>query len=177
MKLILSFSGRAKGNCDCIADFLSEKEDRVVHFRELNVHGCSNCAYECFDGACKYRSDDLFALYESMLSFDKVVLIVPMYCGHPSSLYFVFNERGQDYFMHRDTYEAIVKKLYIIGVYGSEKETPDFIPCLSKWFEGFPYINRVLGIERHVYGQKLQDSILNVEEVKEQIRAFMEENG
>lgn len=103
-------------------------------------------------------------------------MIVPMYCGHPSSLYFVFNERGQDYFMHRDTYEAIAKKLYIIGVYGSEKETPDFIPCLLKWFEGSPYKNRVLGIERHVYGQKLQDSILNAKEVKKQIGAFMEEN-
>lgn len=177
MKLILSFSGRANGNCDSIADFISEKGDQVVYFRDLNAHPCSNCAYECFDGECGYRSNDIYALYESMPRYDKIVFIVPMYCGHPSSLYFIFNERGQDYFMHHDTYEAIISKLFIIGVCGREETTPDFIPCLAKWFDGSPYENRVLGIERHIYGQKLHDYILEVEELKNQIRTFMERNG
>ena len=37
---------------------------------------------------------------------------------NPSALYFILNERCQDYFMHNESrYEEIVEKLYIIGVY------------------------------------------------------------
>lgn len=173
MKLIISFSGRANGNCDQIASFIAAQNDQIVHFRELNIHSCSDCAYECFDEACKYRNDGLYDLYEDMRHCDQVVLIVPIYCSNPSSLYFVFNERCQDYFMHNDTYEAILQRLYIIGIYGKKETAPDFIPCFEKWFAGSPYGDRVLGIERHTYGQKLDDSILDVEEVKARIEAFL----
>lgn len=172
MKLIISFSGRSNGNCDQVASFISTKKDRIVHFRELNIHSCANCDYECFNQECKYRDDDIYALYESMLSYDKVILLVPMYCGNPSSLYFIFSERYQDYFMH-NTDEAILQKLYIIGIYGKKETAPDFIPCLEKWFADSPHANRVLGIERHPYGQKMSDSILDIEDVKMQIEAFM----
>ena len=75
--------------------------------------------------------------------------------------------------MHNETYEEIVKRLYIIGVCGDENKTPDFVPCLEKWFDGTTYSGRVLGIQRHLYGLKMQDSILNVQEVKEQINSFL----
>ena len=173
MKLIISFSGRNNGNCDEIAAYISEEKDAIVYLRELNVHACSDCNYECFCGDCKYREDDVYKLYESMFNYDKVVLIVPMYCGNPSSLYFKFNERGQDYFMHNEgCYEDIISKLYIIGVYGDKEKTPDFIPCLEKWFEGTAYKSRVLGIERHKYGQRMEDKILDVEEVRENLKVF-----
>ena len=174
MKLIISFSGRANGNCDQIASFVSTQNDRIVHFRDLKVHSCSDCEYECFNRECKYRTDGIYALYENMLSFDKVILIVPMYCGNPSSLYFIFNERCQDYFMHNNTYEAIIQKLYIIGVYGKKETTPDFIPCFEKWFDRSPYKNRVLGIERHLYWQKINDNILEVAAEKKRITAFFQ---
>lgn len=174
MNLIISFSGRADGNCDRVAEFISSPEDKTVHFRELDVHPCCGCEYECFSGDCKYRSDDIYGLYSEMPKYDKVVLIVPMYCGNPSSLYFICNERCQDYFMHNNTYDEIIKRLYIIGIYGRADETPDFIPCLEKWFDCSPYQNRVLGIERHLYGQTLGDSILDVEEITDKLRAFIE---
>lgn len=173
MKLIISFSGRTNGNCDQIASFVAEKSDSVVLFRELQTHPCSHCEYECFDGECRYRADDIYALYESMQHYDKVVLIVPIYCSNPSSLYFIFNERSQDYFMHNDMYDGILQKLYIIGVYGSNETSPDFIPCLEKWFYGSPYTKRVLSVQRHLYGQKLHDCILDIEEVKAQIGFFL----
>ena len=176
MKLIISFSGRANGNCDQIAVFVSDRNDRVVHFRELNVHACSDCEYECFDGECKYRTDDTYTLYEDMLHYDKVILIVPMYCGNPSALYFIFNERCQDYFMCNDTYDAIIKRLYIIGVYGKQESNPDFIPCLEKWFDNSPYKNRVLGIERRLYEQKLNDNILDIETERIRIEDFLKGN-
>lgn len=173
-QLIISFSGRKSGNCDEIATYISTDSDNIVYFRELKVHECNDCNYECFKSHCKYREDDVYKLYESMPQFDKVIFVVPMYCGNPSSLYFKFNERGQDYFMHNEgCYEDIISKLYIIGVYGDKEKIPDFIPCFEKWFEGTAYRDHVLGIERHKYGQKMEDKILDVEEVREMLKAFV----
>ncbi|MBR3840332.1 MAG: flavodoxin family protein [Erysipelotrichales bacterium] len=173
MNLIISFSARTNGNCDEIASYVSSNNDKIIYFRNTNNSPCSNCNYECFDGECIYRNDDVYSIYEEMVSYDKVILIVPMYGGNPSSLYFIFNERSQDYFMHNDNYEEIIKRLYIIGVYGSKEEYPDFIPCLEKWFVDSTYNDRVLGIERHLYNQQLNDSVLAIKQVKDVIVEFM----
>ena len=173
MDLIISFSARSGGNCGSIAEYISSPGDRIVHFRELDYHPCSDCAYECFSGECKYRDDDIYALYSSMLDYGRVVLIVPMYCGNPGSLYFIFNERCQDYFMHNDTYGEFLRRLHIIAVYGSAEESPDFVPFFEKWFSSSAHTDRVLGIERHRYGQKMSDSILDVEEVRTKLDTFM----
>ena len=176
MNLVISFSGREKGNCDKIAQYISSKDDLIVYFRNLNVHDCSGCNYECFVEKCKFHQDDIYKLYESMPDYEKIILIVPIYCGNPSSLYFKFNERSQDFFMHNEErYEEIVSKLYIIGVYGSKKENLDFIPCLAKWFEYNQINNRVLGIERHKYNQKITDNILDVEEVRIMLTSFIQQ--
>lgn len=173
-KLLICFSARRDGNCDVIAKHLSKEEDKIIYFRDLNIHSCSNCDYECFDNCCKYRDDDIYSLYEEMQNYQKVVLIVPMYCVNPSSLYFIFNERSQDYFMHNeDKYENLVKRLFIIGIYGDSEKSPDFIPCFEKWFNGTRYTNHVLGIERHKYNLKLKDSILEAEELKTVIEEFI----
>ena len=76
--------------------------------------------------------------------------------------------------MHNETCDEIAKRLYIIGVYGDEKATPDFIPCLEKWFDGTTYRGRVLGIQRHLYGQKMEDNLLDVQEVKDNINHFLQ---
>ena len=145
-KLLISFSARENGNCD----------------------------YECFSDYCKYHNDDIYNLYDEMNDYQKIVLIVPMYCGNPTSLYFVFNERCQDYFMHNeDKYENIIKRLFIIGIYGDKEQSPEFIPCLEKWFNGSKCPNHVLGIERHKYNLKLKDSILAVDEIKKSISEFI----
>ena len=107
-----------------------------------------------------------------------VILIVPMYCGNPASLYFIFHERCQDYFSHNESrYEEVVKRLYIIGVYGKAETSPDFVSCLEKWFEGSGYSGRVLGIERHLYGQKMGDRVLDAAEVTEKIGQFLKQEG
>lgn len=173
-KLIISFSGRKDGNCDRVAEYIAKDADKIVFFRDMDVHRCSNCEYECFSDYCKYHEDEIWQLYESMHNYDKVILVVPMYCGNPSSLYFVFNERCQDYFMHHgDKYEDIISRLYIIGIYGSSENTPDFVPCFEKWFYESPYSGHVLGIERHKYEQKLGDYVLDVEQVRRDIDEFM----
>lgn len=174
MKLIIDFSARAEGNCGDIARCIAAPGDRVVHYRELQARGCAECDYECFQGACKYRGDGVYALYESMAQFDRVILIVPMYCGNPSSLYFAFNERGQDFFRSEEAYDEVVRRLYVIGVYGSADETPDFVPCLEKWFACTGYTGRVLGLERRKYGQKMADRLLDVQEVREKLEQFLQ---
>ncbi len=174
MQLIISFSARAGGNSDQIAKYIAKDGDKIVYFRDMQAHSCSNCNYECFDGTCKYRDDGIYDLYAKMLNYQKVILVVPMYCGNPASLYFVFNERCQDFFMQKgDTYDSLISRLFIIGIYGEMETSPDFIPCLEKWFYRSRYSNRVLGIERHKYGLKLKDAVLKVEEIKNKILEFV----
>lgn len=69
----------------------------------------------------------------------------------------------------------ILQKLYIIGIYGKKETTQVFIHCLEKWFAVSPYANRVLGIERHKYEQKMSDCILAVDEAKMRILIFVKD--
>ena len=172
MKLIISFSARKDGNCDSIADFIKSENDRVVALCELSIHQCASCDYECMTGKCRYREDDIYDLFASMQKYDKIIMIVPMYCGNPSSLYFLLNERSQDYFMNNADYEEIVRKLFFVGVYGDRNQNPDYLNIFEKWFEGTGISGHVLGIERHKFGQKMQDSILDVAEVRRSLLSF-----
>lgn len=72
-----------------------------------------------------------------------------------------------------DDYMAFAEMLFIIGVYGSSKETPDFIRCLKKWFEGTPFMHHVLGIERHLYQQGIEDKITDVVAIQRALQAFL----
>lgn len=174
MKLFVSFSARDTGNCGKIIEFLKAPQDKVICYKDLKTHHCGNCDYECMSTRCKYRGDDVFGLYDSFLEYEKVILLVPMYCGNPSSLYFSFNERGQDFFMRRERdYLSIAEKLFIIGIYGSKDESPDFIRGLEKWFEGTPFRDHVLGLERHLYNQRMDDSVLDIAAVRDALKRFV----
>ena len=174
MNLIISFSARSTGNCGRIAEYIRAPGDKLVHFKDMHSHSCSNCDYECFHGVCKYREDDIYSLFDSMQGYDKIILIIPMYCGNPSSLYFIFNERSQDYFSHNsDTYKDIEQKLYIIGVYGSQTETPHFLSHFKMWFETQSPDEHILGVERRVFQQKMKDCILDIEVIRNRISAFI----
>ncbi len=174
MNLIISFSARTTGNCGEVANYILTPGDKLIHFKDLNVHCCSNCEYECFNVACKFRDDDMYALYDSMQEYDKIILIVPMYCGNPSSLYFTFTERSQDYFFHNgETYKLIEEKLYIIGIYGSQKESPCFLAHFEQWFDSQSPIQHVLGIERHKFNQKMVDSVLDLAVVRNEVKSFV----
>ena len=76
--------------------------------------------------------------------------------------------------MHREEeYESFLEKLFIIGVYGSNEESPDFKRCLEKWFEGTFYKHHVLGLERHLYRQSIDDSIIDIEAVRTALYEFI----
>ncbi|SHJ90152.1 NADPH-dependent FMN reductase [Hathewaya proteolytica DSM 3090] len=174
MKLIISFSGRENGNCKALAEYISKTNDKIIDFKSLDIHGCSNCEYECFTNKCKYRDDDIYSLYNGMVNYDKVILIVPIYCGNPSSLYYIFNERSQNYFMHNEEkYNDIVNRLFFIGVYGSCEEAPDFLDVFEKWFDCADSKKHILGIERHKYNEKINDCIVDATGVKEIVDEFL----
>lgn len=74
MNMVISFSGRENGNCDNISKYIASKGDSIIYFRNLNIHDCSGCKYECFKGYCKYRQDDIYIYI--YITFTKVCLVM-----------------------------------------------------------------------------------------------------
>lgn len=170
--IYISFSGRNNGNCFDIASHLMKKNDKYIAFKDISYNPCSNCEYQCFKGICKYRNDDIYKLIQSSLTYKNLVLLVPMYCSNPSSLYFTFLERMQDYFNNNsDKWNIFIKKLKIIAIFGSEKETPLFIPTLLQLVDGNN--NQILKIERHKYNLKINDKVIENNELLNKIDSFI----
>lgn len=170
--IYISFSGRSNGNCCDIAHHLMRRKDKLVLFKDISYNACSKCEYECFNGVCKYRNDDIYKLIQLALSYKSIVLIVPMYCSNPSALYFIFLERMQDFFNNNtDKWDMFVKKVRIIAIFGSEKEFPLFIPTLLQLVNGDN--SKILKIERHKYNLKLNDSVLENKELLSIIDSFI----
>lgn len=170
--LFVSFSGRKNGNCSDIAQYLIKENDKLILFKNIFYNPCSKCNYECFNSVCKYRYDDVYDLLESTNNYKKIVFIVPMYCGNPSSLYFVLNERMQDYFNHNeDKWDSFTNKLHFICIYGSDEETPYFINNFNNLVNDS---SKILKLERHKYNLKMNDMILSNSELIKLIDEFKE---
>lgn len=104
---------------------------------------------------------------------DKIFYIVPMYCGNPSALYFIMNEKSQAYFMQNEkSYDDFIRKLFVIGVYGNRMDYPDFEQTFARNYAFSEPEKHILGLERHQYGHKMQDYLLNEDEVKEKLKVF-----
>lgn len=174
MNIIVSFSGRKDGNCDTIATYISAKDDLILFMREISTQPCAGCDYECMSGRCKWRGDGIYSFFEKLTLADRIFFIVPMYCGNPSALYFIMNERCQDYFMQNENqYEKIIEKLHIIGVYGNAKECPDFLTFFARQYQFENAEEHILGLERHKYNQKMKDLLLDEEDVKLKLNGFI----
>lgn len=174
MNIIVSFSGRRDGNCDSIAKYISSKDDLLLFMREISTQPCAGCDYECMSGQCKYHSDGMYSFFDRFSLADKIFFIVPMYCGNPSALYFIMNERCQEYFMQNEShYEKMVEKLYIIGVYGNAEDYPDFLNSFARQYDFEDVERHILGLERHKYNQKMKDFLLNEDDVKTKLNEFI----
>ena len=134
--------------------------DTFINFKDLFINPCNKCNYECMTiNKCKYRHDDVYNLLNNSIMYNKIIFVVPMYCGNPSSLYFTLMERMQDYFNNNeDNYPTFISKLHIIGIYGSDEENPLFIPLISNILTD---INKCLPIQRHKYEIKMSDSVMD----------------
>lgn len=170
--IYISFSGRAEGNCFDIAHHLMNKKDTFIPFKDISYNPCSNCNYECFKGACKYRDDEIYSLIETSLTYKNIILLVPMYCSNPSSMYFVFNERMQDYFnVNKDKWNTFIDKIKIFAIFESEEETPLFIPTLLQLINGNK--DKLLKIEINKYKLKITDKIIDNKILLKEIDDFL----
>ena len=158
--LYVSFSARSNGNSENIIKYMSEDNDTFISFKDLFINSCNKCNYECMTvNKCKYRHDDIYNLIEISLKYNKIIFVVPMYSGNPSSLYFTLMERMQDYFNNNEiNYPIFIDKLHLIGIYGSNEETPYFIHVISSILDDF---NKCLPIQRHKYEIKMNDLVIN----------------
>lgn len=170
--LFISFSARDFGNCYDVAHYKMSENDKYVAFKDLSFHSCSKCDYECFTKKCKYRNDDIYNLINTSLNYKNIILLVPMYCSNPSSLYFVFNERMQDYFNgNNDKWDDFQNKIKIIAIFGSKEETPLFVPTLLNLVKGNK--NKLLKIEKHKYKLKFNDKVIDNKQLIKEIDNFM----
>lgn len=170
--IYISFSGRAEGNCFDIAHHLMNKKDTFIPFKDISYNPCSNCNYECFKGACKYRDDEIYSLIETSLTYKNIILLVPMYCSNPSSLYFIFSERMQDFFNNNSNkWNTFIKKLKIVAIFGSEEETPLFVSTLLQLVNGDN--SKILKIERHKFNIKMDDKVTENKELLNKIDSFI----
>ena len=172
--VILSFSGRANGNCDQIARHVqSITGGQILSFAELNVHPCGKCRYECFEcGAdCPHIGDDLRQLYESVLQSEFACYILPNYCDYPNANFFAFNERSLCVFSGREdllnSYFAVPKKFIVIS--GGEQES--FRAVLLQHAEN----PDILFLNAKDYGRKsISGDLMQSPEVIAKIESFIE---
>jgi len=122
---IISFSGRADGNCHDITSVVSQallNEHHVAAFELCGseVSPCGNCGYSCFSDnqACPMSSDDVAKIYDCVCSSELAYYIVPNYCDYPGSLFFILNERGQSFFSNDpnrlELYLKIEKRFIVV---------------------------------------------------------------
>lgn len=174
--LYISFSARSNGNSENIIKYMMNDNDTFISFKDLFINSCNKCNYECMSiNKCKYRHDDIYNLLDVSISHNKIVFVVPMYCGNPSSLYFTLMERMQDYFSNNEiNYSSFINKLHIIGIYGSNEESPFFIPLISSILND---MNKCLPIQRHKYEIKMSDSVMNNKYIVTLIDAYKKNMG
>lgn len=146
-KIFVSFSGRAGGISDFVANNFKKEDDQIYFYRNLNIHSCSLCQYECFYNKCSYENDDSFLFFEVLNKSKEVVFIIPMYCSNAPSLFYKFSERSQAYFnKNEENYKNIKSKTKIILIFGSNDEYPSF----SKNFYDFvENQSKIFMLERH----------------------------
>lgn len=166
---VISFSGRANGNCSQIADYLKEihgGDTQLYKFSDFSISPCGCCDHQCFaDQPCPHINDMEVTLQEAVTNSDRTYFIVPNYCGYPCSNFFVFNERCVCWTWGRqdrvDAYNAAEKKFIVVSNSGAD----NFKQAFS--YHGAKEEN-ILFLGSRKYGNPLMAS----EEAKAEVKAF-----
>ncbi len=112
MRRLLAIYGspRKTGNSERLLDFFLEKIDITIweverlYLREMNFSYCTECGGCEKTGRCILQ-DDMQPVYEKLLSYERVVLSLPVFFLGPPSLAKAFIDRGQ----------ALWVKKYMLG--------------------------------------------------------------
>lgn len=134
---IVNFSGRKDGSCREISRVIAashpEDETAVFDFCDIKLEPCGRCEYDCFspEKQCPYQRDGVYDMYDRITQSELAYFILPNYCDYPNANYFIFNERSQCYFQHReqllDEYLSVKKRFVVV----SNTQKQNFITALS----------------------------------------------
>jgi multimeric flavodoxin WrbA len=177
--LVVNFSGKISvGNGESIGRFICDASchaPQLINYRDLRIHACSCCNYECFldNNHCRYITDDLVALYDSILCADKVFFIIPVYSDYPCSNYFSFRERSQCYFDETsfEKYQNLNIKFVVIANNGFEN-------TVQVIHSDFPLLDdkTILQLSSERYNTKsINGDLLQYDDVRERILGFMDD--
>jgi len=112
MRRLLAIYGspRKNGNSERLLDFFlgridtSSWEVERLYLREMNFSYCTECGGCEKTGRCILQ-DDMQPVYEKLLSYERVLIVLPVFFLGPPSLAKAFIDRGQ----------ALWVKKYILG--------------------------------------------------------------
>lgn len=82
--LLVNGSPRKHGNTDILLDKVAEgihsagREAEIIHLSDLDIHPCIGCGHCESEGLCVI-DDDMTALYEKLVTADRVVIGTPVY--------------------------------------------------------------------------------------------------
>ena len=166
---IISFSGRANGNCSAISAYLKElygDSAEEYRFADFSITPCGCCDHQCFQGKnCPHIGDMEVTLLEAVASSDLAYFIVPNYCGYPCSNFFVFHERCVCWTWGRqdraDAYGHTRKKFIVVSNSGED----NFRQVFRYQGSGEPDI---LFLGSRKYG----NSIMASQEARETVKIF-----
>lgn len=171
-KIFVSFSGRVGGISDFVANNFKKESDQILFYRNLNIHSCSLCQYECFYNKCPYENDDNFIFFEMLNKSKEVILIIPMYCSNAPSLFYKFSERSQAYFNKKEeNYKNIKSKTKIILIFGSNDEYPSFAKIFYDFVDNQ---SKIFLLERHKLNIKRDDKKITDETLLYKISKFLD---
>lgn len=179
--VVINFSGRfADGNGEKLCAFVQNTlglKTQVMKVASMNIHSCNKCDYECLksENACRYSSDDLFSMYDSILDSDLAVFIIPVYSEYPCSNYFVFRERSQGYFndVNYQQYLNINKKFIILANNGYEN-TVNIIRSDFRDLDESCFLNLC---SNHYNTKSVYGNLLEYEDVRKKIEDFIRPVG
>jgi len=122
--VILVFSGKLRGNCSSIADYICKHNNRT-NTRIIRMHNffkpCGDCGYECLqpEKQCPVINQEALEILEAICECELVYYIIPNYCGVPCANYYAFNERLVGWFngdrAKMQRYKSVRKRFVFIS--------------------------------------------------------------
>lgn len=121
---ILNFSGRDRGNCNAVCNYIlqsyTNKTNICARVISVDIPPCNSCDYECLREGTSCKDFHIIeSLMDQLIRSEMIYYVLPNYCGFPCANYFAFNERTVGYFNKDqaclEKYYSIEKKFIIIS--------------------------------------------------------------
>ncbi len=176
---ILNYSFRKNGNCAGISNYVATSLLQQfpdvslisMDFPAVGDHRCGNCAYDCFEGHCPYKADELQRIYEELLLSDMLISVVPVYSAFPCSNFFVLSERVQGAYDDSgfEKFDKLKNKYIFVGNNG-DSAIKEIIRTSYHSFQD----RDILFIRSHDVGERsIRGNLMDYEYYQEKIREFV----